>query len=190
MRHQCVYIGTPTVPGCPLTAPGPGTGDNWCRDSLGGGHCGLTCYRSYGTGTRSGQQCCYDKGGALVTNLPDCTGTVDLEGCADGENPNGTCTCDIIKCARHRVIDVRPWKSCERLYNEMHCCMRQYIPSGTPSCPGTPTDAEVDRVLKLCRDEVYLRGKTFCKPPSTAPCKEPNRPWRPIPLGDLSSIFR
>jgi len=83
----------PTIPICPEEEPKPGNGD-WCLDCYNVGdptsHCGLPCYRSYGTGTIGGQQCCYSEG-KLVTRshpeLAECMGTIDLVATAEGEVP-------------------------------------------------------------------------------------------------------
>ncbi|CAN5831178.1 hypothetical protein BH11PLA1_BH11PLA1_01530 [soil metagenome] len=198
-RQVCMRVLYGTIPGCPLTDPGPATGDGWCLDSAGGGHCDLKCYRSYGTGTTAGQQCCYEANGQLSTN-PDCMGTVDFIGCATGEDSGGSCNRNYFTCKDHWQVDVRPWKSCERLYNEFHCCLRQHgIPSGTPTpfgpaylpyVPWHPDDSDLETARAACAKSVYRDMKIFCNPPSTAPCSRDGDDWRlgpripsPVPPG-------
>lgn len=84
----------PTIPVCPEVEPGRGDGDGWCLDCFGLGdpkiHCGLPCYRSYGTGTVGGQQCCYVNGKLVTRAHPthaSCMGTIDLASSASGEVP-------------------------------------------------------------------------------------------------------
>ena len=168
------------IPWCPPTEPcGAAAGDGWCRNDS--GHCGLHCYRSYGTGTHSGQQCCYDSSGALNQD-PDCMGSVDIFGCATSEDWNGNCQFDM-SCVvfNHEQWDHGPWANCKRKYNELQCCLRHHgVPSGnTPgtSHPAHPTpwcfyEYDLGPIYQHCIEKVYGWGMTFCRPPSTASCSD------------------
>ena len=82
----------PRIPPCPSTRPvnndgEENPGDGWCVDwAFAGMHPGAAaCYRSYGTGTVGGQQCCYNANGQLITEGP-AGGTIDQVGIATGEH--------------------------------------------------------------------------------------------------------
>jgi hypothetical protein len=102
-------------------------------------------------------------------------GTIDLYGCADGEDSAGNCTLldyPIGCLLDHYFMEVRPYNSCKRKYNEFHCCLRaRGIPSGSPGGPVSYCDFE--RAYSCCQRLVYEEGKNFCSPPSTEGCKDP-----------------
>ncbi len=159
------------IPGCPELNPDSGVGgvnnaDHWCRDTSGGGHCDLTCYRSYDTGTRGGQQCCYNADGTLNKDVK-CMGTIDLVGGAVAETPRdppnhtdgGVCQYNWFRAWDHYWEDVRPYQKCPDKYNELQECLRNKfgVPSGggpTPEYPDGVTDAELGRAYSSCKKQV------------------------------------
>jgi RHS repeat-associated protein len=128
-----------TIPGCPSRETQAVSSQGWCRDMRRVErkyHCGLRCYRSYGTGSRSGQQCCYERDGSLSSNT-SCRGTFDCVGNAEGRKRNGKCNYKLgflwHVVQSHHDVDVRPWKELgPRRFGEAHCCVIQHgVPSGT-----------------------------------------------------------
>ncbi|RKX36749.1 MAG: hypothetical protein DRP64_18165 [Verrucomicrobia bacterium] len=139
------------IPRCPEIEPGSTQGDGWCKDCVTSGdpahHGGLTCYRSYGSGAKGGQQCCYDENGDLVTpehkTLGKYAGTIDIDGGASGERPNkfpwglaggttlwldnpkgGCCTWNPIRALSHILLtDVPDSENCPD-YDKVQECMR------------------------------------------------------------------
>lgn len=161
---------------CPLEKPTDS--NDWCKDDLAKGHCGMDCYRqvvrSFSNG-RSGNQCCYFAGENGTLFIPgrycwkdmDCTqavrcgGTVDRWAPANGRRRNGKCTYDIFRTIFHIGTDVTHLFASDE--DETQCCMREpphNIPSGTPGESGK-TDQDVERAWHDCRRRVN-DGQRFC----------------------------
>jgi hypothetical protein len=99
---------------CPCTAPGKNLGDGWAilpplipnatSDTV-------TCYRSYLTvnerAVRAGQNCCYDRTGALYNQGP-LAGLPDKVGTGMGEEADGTVILDPDLLDAHRIEDLLP----------------------------------------------------------------------------------
>lgn len=164
------------IPGCPPTEPinidgSPILGDGWGRDDNSDLHCALTCYRSYGTNTSGGNQCCYnsdsdtsdDPGNSGTINTdPDCMGTIDFQGTCRGETTSGACRLRRIKLASHFIVDVLPYGITPFWYTEMHCCLRTHsVPSGTPG--GGISDADLSLFWNLCATLLRQPSTLFCK---------------------------
>lgn len=146
------------IPGCPPTKPSDSVlNDGWCYDSAGIGHCELKCYRSYGTGTKGGQQCCYNDDGTLNTD-PACMGTIDLYGTAVKEKKDGSCKSGAVRLIRHFYDDFLPYKILGPfLYDLIQECMRdRLIPSGTPGYG--VTDEDLEGWYQGCLEDV-LQGR-------------------------------
>jgi len=112
-------------------------GDNWCYspDDVNTHPGAANCYRSYGTGTEGGQQCCYNGSGEIIRSGPG-AGTFDIAGPANGEEMNGSnagqCKWDSVKLMKHFVYDVVPWQQDKAHYNRAHQYLRDKgVPTGT-----------------------------------------------------------
>lgn len=152
-----------TIPGCPEHEPGSTEGDGWCKEGDHGYHCGLSCYRSYGTNTTGGQQCCYNKDGSLNSD-PKCMGSIDLCGTASRAGEWwGDCILRIENFRCHLRRDVDPYDKDPKRYVQIQCCLRKHgIPSGSPGT-GVP-DSELERKYKYCSDSVDRdRTVDWCK---------------------------
>ncbi|MDQ7014625.1 MAG: RHS repeat-associated core domain-containing protein [Planctomycetota bacterium] len=176
---------------CPSEEPDPGDGrDRWVPDpnawpatgDENDPHCGLSCWRSAGTGTQGGQQCCYDSDGSLNTE-PDCMGTIDLWGVCIGEiydslTGNYYCSLGLWRVWRHWIDEVIPYNRDPAAYNEAQCCLRSCgVPSGT-SGGGGVTDNDLQYHWARCRIAVAM-GQTFCD--GTNDCDDIDRVFR-IPM--------
>jgi hypothetical protein len=74
----------------------------------------------------SGQQCCYDRLGQLVTTGPG-AGTPDLGAGAEGENPDGSCNWRVGGVITHIFYDVMPY-----LYHSGDWYHHHYPPNQPP----------------------------------------------------------
>jgi AMOP domain len=107
-----------TLPSCPCENPdknGVQLNDGWAKDKgeIEKYHSGATeCFRSYPViltdEGASGQQCCYDSAGYLITDGSG-AGTPDKESTCAGENKKGIMTMRIAGLFRHYRKDVVPW---------------------------------------------------------------------------------
>jgi len=107
------------LPACPCENPdrdGIKPNDGWAKDKgdIATYHTGATeCFRSYPpVATRegaSGQQCCYDAQGRLIT-CGSGAGTPDKISTCDGEDENGAMTIRVGGLFGHLNKDVSPWK--------------------------------------------------------------------------------
>ncbi len=105
------------LPECPCTAPTMNDlNDGWAKDrgNTGYYHAGATlCFRSYPTvhtsEGQSGQQCCYDENGKLITQGPG-AGTPDRAGTCLGENEHGEMVIKYSGLLLHLLYDVRPFE--------------------------------------------------------------------------------
>ncbi len=106
------------LPACPCENPdknGIVVNDSWAKDvgNIGKYHAGSTeCFRSYppiqtSEGV-SGQQCCYDENGKLITG-GSAAGTPDKTSTCKGEDAQGVMTTDYGILLGHYTNDVRPW---------------------------------------------------------------------------------
>lgn len=91
-------------------------GDGWAKDKgdIAIYHKGATeCIRSYPAVKtkegRSGQQCCFDENGNLITAGAG-AGTPDKVSTCGGEDSKGIMTIQILTVVGHYYKDVRPWK--------------------------------------------------------------------------------
>ena len=133
--------------------------DGWCRDCWSSHPGSAACFRSYGTGTNGGQQCCYDEGGVLITSGPG-AGTIDRFGPSSGEVGQGGhflglgAGCCIqwynpYKIWMHVKHDVKPWESDPAKYDGFQQDLRDNgVPSGTPG-EGEFADGITDVELSL-----------------------------------------
>lgn len=107
------------LPACPCENPdknGVKINDGWAKDKgdIGKYHKGATeCFRSYppietSEGV-SGQQCCYDLSGKLITEGSG-AGTPDKESTCNGENSEGMMTMRYKGILVHYTKDVKPWE--------------------------------------------------------------------------------
>jgi hypothetical protein len=107
-----------SLPNCPCENPdkkGVKINDGWAKDKgdLFKYHRGATeCFRSYPAVETaegaSGQQCCYDEKGKLITG--GCgAGTPDKISTCDGEDENGVMKTRISGLLGHYNKDVKPW---------------------------------------------------------------------------------
>jgi RHS repeat-associated protein len=94
----------PLIPGCPSTPPKNTKGSKWCKDTTYPHKGADSCYRSFGTGTIGGQQCCYDKQGKLIRKTA-AAGNVDRVGPANGKKADGTCTWGNMRWLGHLIVD-------------------------------------------------------------------------------------
>lgn len=108
---------------CPCTAPGKALNDGWAilpplipnatSDTV-------TCYRSYPMANertvRAGQNCCYDRTGALYNQGP-LAGLPDKVGTGMGEEPDGTIILDPLLLGDHRMEDLLPREEATALPN-------------------------------------------------------------------------
>jgi hypothetical protein len=97
------------IPPCPKKNPGGSQGDGWCSEGQNRLHPGSKeCFREItsGGGT-SGNQCCYDGNGDLITDGPG-AGTPDERSPACGENSRGECRWNVGGVAEHLIWDVIP----------------------------------------------------------------------------------
>lgn len=106
---------TAGLPSCPCEQPPANlTGDGWAVDigSLERNHPGATiCYRSYPAVPTpqgdSGQQCCYDEGGKLITK-GKAAGTPDRASNCVGEGADGRMSISLKGVILHYFKDVIP----------------------------------------------------------------------------------
>jgi hypothetical protein len=107
------------LPACPCESPdkyGIKLNDGWAKDkgNINKYHQGATeSFRSYPailtSEGHSGQQCCYDKNGNLITE-GRAAGTPDKENTCDGENSEGIMTIRFTSLLAHYYKDVKPWE--------------------------------------------------------------------------------
>lgn len=107
------------LPPCPCENPdrqGVHLHDGWAKDEgdISVYHAGATeCFRSYPPIKTaegwSGQQCCYDEQGHLIT-AGSAAGTPDKVSTCDGESANGVMTLRLAGVWGHLSEDVNPWK--------------------------------------------------------------------------------
>lgn len=130
---------TSRLPACPCLAPEPTVvEDGWALDRVSSlrQHLGAAaCFRSYppvttGVG-RSGQQCCYDPTGALVTS-GSAAGTPDRATSCRGERPDGRMKVRLVGFLNHVFKDVRPW---DRRYRSWKTYHATWPPDNTNLCP-------------------------------------------------------
>jgi AMOP domain len=108
-----------SLPPCPCENPdwnGVKLNDGWARDKgdIGKYHKGSSaCFRSYPaietSEGQSGQQCCYDENGKLITSGSG-AGTPDKVSTCDGEDNSGIMSTRWAGVAGHLKKDVRPWE--------------------------------------------------------------------------------
>ena len=158
--YPCPGLHRGKVPPCPelisinaIDRVTPG----WCLDP-GNVHPGATtCWRSHGTGTVAGQQCCYGEFGGLLTEGA-AAGTIDKVGTATGIKPNGSCKFNLGLAAGHFVEDVERFLDDPESYNEIQECIRAAgAPSGSGSShpyEGGITDAQLDSLYDQCEQQV------------------------------------
>jgi hypothetical protein len=104
------------LPDCPCFSPGDKLDDGWAieKGDLSKFHKGATTsFRSYPaietSAGKSGQQCCYDENGKLITS-GQAAGTPDRIGTCKGENEKGIVRLRILGLPGHFKNDVKPWK--------------------------------------------------------------------------------
>jgi len=107
-----------SLPSCPCNDPDRDSvrlNDGWAKDkgNFKKYHPGAeSSYRSYPavrtTEGLSGQQCCYDAGGKLITSGP-AAGTPDKVSTCRGENGEGNMKTRLLGLWGHYFKDVRPW---------------------------------------------------------------------------------
>lgn len=105
-----------SLPDCPCLSPGDKIGDGWAieKGDLSKFHKGAaTSFRSYPAiktnAGKSGQQCCYDSDGHLITS-GQAAGTPDKVSTCSGETKKGIVKLRIIGLPGHFKSDVKPWK--------------------------------------------------------------------------------
>jgi hypothetical protein len=108
------------LPACPCESPdknGIRLNDGWAKDKgdLDKYHKGASeSYRSYPaietSEGSSGQQCCYDKNGQLITG-GRAAGTPDKENTCDGEDAEGVMKIKLTRLLSHYYKDVKPWEA-------------------------------------------------------------------------------
>lgn len=107
------------LPNCPCENPdknGVKTNDGWAKDrgDITKYHPGATeCFRSYPSmhtsEGQSGQQCCYDSAGNLITDGA-AAGTPDMVSTCDGEDNLGVMALKLSGVWGHYNKDVKPWE--------------------------------------------------------------------------------
>jgi AMOP domain len=132
------------LPDCPCQNPdwnGVKTGDGWAKDQgdITTYHRGAdVCYRSYpGVNTAegySGQQCCYDKLGNLITT-GRAAGTPDKETTCSGENKDGVMTVRLLGIMGHLRKDVSPWKEMGGVDSGWIKYNLHWVPNNSNKCP-------------------------------------------------------
>ena len=127
------------LPACPCVQPQvAAVGDGWAADR----HSSLrqhpgaeACFRSYppvetAVG-RSGQQCCYDRSGELVTS-GSAAGTPDRATSCRGESADGRMKVRVLGFAAHVLKDVRPWAPQLKSWRYYHS---HWPPNNSNACP-------------------------------------------------------
>lgn len=117
-KNDLVDIWYKRLPQCPCKNPdlnGVKINDGWAKDkgNLDKYHRGATAsYRSYPyvktSAGKSGQQCCYDTNGDLITE-GRAAGTPDKISTCKGENSNGFMKVRTFSLLKHFSHDVKPW---------------------------------------------------------------------------------
>lgn len=116
---QTIGIWHDKLPACPCENPdknGVQINDGWAKDKgdINKYHKGATeCFRSYPPVQTnegdSGQQCCYDANGNLIT-AGSGAGTPDKESTCNGEDGQGTMSVRLQGILGHYKKDVKPWE--------------------------------------------------------------------------------
>lgn len=133
------------LPACPCRNPdfsGTVLGDGWAKDrgDLATYHTGAAAsFRSYPPVRtpegRSGQQCCYDQHGNLITAGTG-AGTPDRKSTCAGETRSGVMRLRIVGILAHMRADVKPWK---RYMSESpggwEAYNRSWVPDNRNACP-------------------------------------------------------
>jgi hypothetical protein len=146
------------IPVCPSTRDEAKASDDFCfQNPKSDEHCGLEDYRSIRNDAQGGQQCIYNKDGSLNTT-PECAGTVDESGFAEGKNVDGTCNNDYIDLLQHSVNDYGKYKYDPERYIKLQQEMRNNgVPSGTgPTAkyPNGITDAELEEETRKANESI------------------------------------
>lgn len=135
---QAAIPWTDLLPSCPCTRPhAEVVGDGWAQDaaSCTKKHPGAgVCFRSYPTVKtgqgRSGQQCCYDDEGLLITSGSG-AGTPDRMSSCRGEKKNGKMKVRLLGLLGHVAKDVRPWSPRLKSWQVYH---ENWPPDNTNRC--------------------------------------------------------
>ncbi len=130
---------TAGLPACPCRQPEAGaSNDGWALDrasSLRQHHGAAACIRSYPPvlteAGRSGQQCCYDSTGVLVTS-GSAAGTPDRATSCRGERADGRMKVRLLGFVAHVTKDVKPWA---RRYRSWRAYQEGWTPDNANACP-------------------------------------------------------
>ena len=135
------------LPECPCTNPDMTAvqlSDGWARDvgDTDTYHRGATvCYRSYPaietTEGMSGQQCCYDEHGQLITSGSG-AGTPDKVSTCAGEDEHGDMTINYSRVIGHMTKDVIPWNKAGGTNNGWQKYNLDWPPSQGQNCDDNP----------------------------------------------------
>lgn len=145
------------LPSCPCRGPQPTElGDGWAVDRVSSlkQHPGAAlCFRSYPPvrteAGRSGQQCCYDRAGSLVTS-GSAAGTPDRATSCRGERLDGRMTVHPLGFVSHVLKDVRPWA---RRYRSWKTYQADWPPDNGNACPGLHIEVQGSGALLMWREE-------------------------------------
>ncbi|REA64471.1 hypothetical protein DSL64_02675 [Dyadobacter luteus] len=130
------------LPPCPCTNPDFNKiilNDGWAKDKgdLDTYHHGATeCFRSYPytktSAGKSGQQCCYDSNGKLISSGSG-AGTPDKASTCSGEDKSGTMKIRFFALLPHYFRDVKPWKQAGEASEAWKIYNKEWVPS-QPDC--------------------------------------------------------
>lgn len=147
---QTIYAQNPKhnwqtkLPDCPCMAPDKEEtvlNDGWAKDKgdINKYHKGASSsYRSYPPVKtefgKSGQQCCYDENGRLITSGSG-AGTPDKISTCRGENKKGTMKLRLAGIAGHIKKDVKPWnKLIKENSNGWATYNKEWVPNNGKNC--------------------------------------------------------
>ncbi len=132
------------LPDCPCRNPdltGVKLNDGWAKDKgdTGTYHAGAAeCFRSYPpvktAAGNSGQQCCYDKAGNLITGGTG-AGTPDKVSTAGGEDKEGVMTTRLLAIPGHYRQDVAPWRDLGGKDSAWKEYNTRWVPNKGNGCP-------------------------------------------------------
>ena len=132
------------LPACPCENPdknGVVLNDGWAKDAgnIAKYHAGSAeCFRSYpATKTsegESGQQCCYDVEGKLITG-GSAAGTPDKSCTCKGEDAQGVMVTDYGNLLGHYTNDVRPWDRYGGVDSGWVEYNKLWVPNNKNGCP-------------------------------------------------------
>ncbi len=132
------------LPACPCINPdlnGIKTNDGWAKDrgNIQKNHSGATeCFRSYPyvktSEGKSGQQCCYDEKGNLITQGTG-AGTLDKVSPCSGEKSNGNMKVKLSILIGHFINDVKPSKKLGEKSERWKIYNKIWQPNNANNCP-------------------------------------------------------